>query len=802
MKASPGNESSIFLYRLKSVVSNIRPKHRFVAAVLEHRWIAAIAITALLSLVVHIWVPLRGIDTSHYFWLDHPEGLSTTTFGKWTHGASFGDGMSGEFPILYQYASDWLNNRLSDLMGVPPFQTQFFYGAVLPGILLISNFFFFNRLIASGAAAFLAAVMTAYMSDPVFVDPLYAYSGQWDPALTKAIYHVPATAIPLGTPQAVAYVLFVPALVSVYVGMIRASFAFAAIGGLVLGLLVQLSFLTFIGAVSAIGTGLSVAALVNDYRGGAPTIFLTRLALLAVGIGTIVIAARGSVTFLHLVLLWCILFGASLRELKNITFLFVIFVVALATALPLLVHLGSHWSSLARLAGKVNSDAPFLTTLIFFLPAWIATALLPFSPTIQKKQDEIAYLLGATLAILLLSKGELWGFVNHQYRFAITLLFPLSILCAIVLTSVQQRALTYLAAALLAWIAISTGRNMAAISGLTTPSIYNPRLYYGSRFGQFFYYVRVAPAEPVSDAFLRALGPLTADEKQSGSRRILLSPDEWVPNSLALGVSNLPAFNPDYRFIMDIGSFSDRLRIFCFLFPDYPYHLKDGLLTVSYVARVVLPPECNTDGSRLMDEGHLVAEINEPVLKMNILRLFDIRILADFNTPFGMVLKQHARAYRLEPVFSLDQAVIMKLPSLDTFPRLKNDGWHGDTWNIQVEIANPGSYAIVIAGKQLGHRFTKISVPNAATEKGHLYSDLFIGSAALKAGQNTLQLTACAEEFGRARFPEPTPIHFLAIVPANGLEKYIAISSSALSDTTIRCRSAVATSQNPQDSQR
>jgi hypothetical protein len=144
---------------------------------LKHRWFAVAVLSALLSIAVQIYVPLRTIDTNQYFWLDHGEGVSLTTMGKWTHGASFGDGMSGEFPVLYQYASEWLINRISDLIGVPPFQTQFFYGALFPGILLLSSFFFFNRLITHGGVAFLAALMVAYSSDPILIDPLYAYSG-------------------------------------------------------------------------------------------------------------------------------------------------------------------------------------------------------------------------------------------------------------------------------------------------------------------------------------------------------------------------------------------------------------------------------------------------------------------------------------------------------------------------------------------------------------------------------------------------------------------------------------------------
>jgi hypothetical protein len=744
---------------------------------LKHRWFAVAVLSALLSIAVHIYVPLRTIDTNQYFWLDHDEGLSLTTMGKWTHGASFGDGMSGEFSVLYQYASDWLINRISDLIGVPPFQTQFFYGAVLPGILLLSSFFFCNRLITHGGVAFLAALMVAYSSDPILIDPLYAYSGNSNILWIKAVFHVPAIAIALGTAQSVGWLLFIPALASVYLAVTRASFTFAVIGGLTLGLLFETSFLTFIGSVSAISMGLLVATLVKNYRAGEFAAFSARVVLLTVGIAIILTAANGTVTPLHIVLLWCLLFGLALQELKNMIFLFTSFVIAVATAFPLLFHFASNWSSLTRFANPVNVAMPLLITLIFFLPAWIAVAMLSLSLIAREKHDEIAYLLGATLSLVLLSKGELWGFINHQYRFAILLIFPLSILFAVVVLSIRKGVLKYLAIGLLAWMAISIGRNAAAIGGLLEPTVANPK-YYSGKLGSFYYYVGVTASGPVTDAFLRTVALVTAEDKRHGSQRILLSPDDWNGNALILGVSKLPAFLPLPWFIVDTTSLFDRLRVFCFLFPEF---LKSSLTHLE-------PGDCGVDGFHVFDHGHAVVKIHEPALKLNILKLFNIEVLADLNTAFGDLLRKYAHAYGLESVYFSDRAVIMKLPSLGMLPNLRSSGWRGGSWNISLAIENPGNYTVIVAGKHLGHRFTKIAVQDAARQRGQLYSDVFIGSAELEAGRHMLQLTACPGKFSGDPFPEPAPIHFIAVVPSKELEKYVSISTrTPPGDTNIGC---------------
>ncbi len=61
-------------------------------------------------------VARRGLDWP--IWLDHPEGTSLTTYGKWWvlpphHYLS--DGSSGDFPVYIYYLSDSLINLIAEL---------------------------------------------------------------------------------------------------------------------------------------------------------------------------------------------------------------------------------------------------------------------------------------------------------------------------------------------------------------------------------------------------------------------------------------------------------------------------------------------------------------------------------------------------------------------------------------------------------------------------------------------------------------------------------------------------------------
>jgi hypothetical protein len=741
-------------------------------------WLVVGAMAVALTLL-QILIPLRSVNGGEYFWERHSEGVSVTTMGRWLGAVKYSDGMSGEFSVLYQYFPNWLTNRLSDIFGLPPFEMQFYHGAFLPAILLTSAFLVIRLMVRSDQIALIAAVLMTLSADPILVDPLYRLAA-WDIDTTKGVLHVPATALALATTQGVAYVLFVPTLVGIYLAVVRGSVSFVVISGVLLGLLLQSSFLTFVAVVSAAGVGLTSWTLTKHFQTGMLRVARIKIAILVlVVVATVIYGRRQQVTNIHLVALWFVFFLMAIQDRRTFVSLAGIFLTSIITSLPLLLFMAEHWSALKQLDLPRNVATPVLTILIFFLPAWIATGTMLFSPVVREMPSEFSYLIGATVALFVFSQGELWGFQNHQYRFAITLIFPLSILLAIAALSQWKSALRYISVAMLLWLGISMLRTVAAIAGINE-NVYNAA-------GKFHYYVGLK-GNTSYDALLHAFSSLSSEDKLFGSRRILLPPEPKDPaevlmhNALLLGVSPLPGFLPDNRHIFDWAAYGDRMRIFCFLFPEYAFSEFDREHRICGSA----------DGSRIFHRGRAIATIRDQVLKVNILRLLGIRLLADLDTSFAPLLKKKADLYGLRSRFSSDVGAIMEVPPTIEFPAITNGRWQDGVWSIVITAPEPGDYAVVIAGAWLDRWFADIRFADTVNQGGSLLTDSWIGVARLTGGRNILRLTACPGQTGRSHAVELTPIHFIAVVPTKEIDKYISIVEwPAAGDQASPCRQGV-----------
>ena len=209
----------------------------------KNRFLLLAALISLLLAFLHVSAPLRGAGESRFFWSTHAEGVSLTTIGRWNNDLPARDGMSGEFHVLYQYLSDWIINRVANLIGRPPFEVQAFYGAFLSGALVLVVYLSVFNFVGSAPVALVSALMVALLSDPIRVDPLYLLAGESDTLYPKKIFHVPAGAIALGTSQGLGYFLFIPAIISVFISQWRGSYLYAVLAGLLFGLIAQISFL-------------------------------------------------------------------------------------------------------------------------------------------------------------------------------------------------------------------------------------------------------------------------------------------------------------------------------------------------------------------------------------------------------------------------------------------------------------------------------------------------------------------------------------------------------------------------------
>ena len=488
-------------------------------------------------------------------------------------------------------------------------------------------------------------------------------------------------------------------------------------------------------------------------------VLTAKAVLLVAGLSAVALFANGNFTVVHFVVLWAILFGAGVTNLRGAAVLSVTLLSSLVVASPLLLHLFEFRSAMARLETHHSVPVRLATLFIFFMPAWIALALLCFQKKPREHIYQLTYLIGAVVALLLSSKGDLWGFRNHQYRFAILLIFPLSILFAIAIFTRWRSGLRVVVTLLVVWVSASILRNLAGISGVDK-NIYNA-------LGAFYNYVDYSYADRDSETYLLTLRTATEEAKQAGSRRILLAPEYSYPkglrdSALALGVSQLPAFIPDYRYLIDTASYADRLRIFCFLFPGYPH----------FDAHTGLRACTGVDGSLILNEGRPIFSIRDPSLKANILDLLGIAVLADLGSPFRKELLKYADAYDMQAIMSSQHPLVMRRSARRDRPVITSKSRDAEGINFTVTAPSSSRYVVILAGQDILSRFSEIRFADKQEQRWELRRDVVIGEVALNAGANDLRLVGCRGT-KETQSPEQTPFYFVAAIRKDNFDNLI-----------------------------
>ena len=107
-------------------------------------------------------------------WIDHPEGLSLTTYGKWwvlpPH-QYLSDGSSGEFPVYVYYLSDSLINAIAEAVHAPPMAVQaVLYGPALGMAFLLLNYLSIAAVVRDPRVALVASLLLSLGGNSTFLD--------------------------------------------------------------------------------------------------------------------------------------------------------------------------------------------------------------------------------------------------------------------------------------------------------------------------------------------------------------------------------------------------------------------------------------------------------------------------------------------------------------------------------------------------------------------------------------------------------------------------------------------------------
>jgi len=705
--------------------------------------IAAFACAALIGLLyvspVLKDVLRTGLDWP--IWIDHPEGLIHTNTGKWLvtlpH-RPFVEGQTGEFPQYYPSLSDTLLNVAGRLLGAPAMTVQ----AVLFGPLLGSAFLLFNYLslaamLRDRRVALVASLILSLGGNSSFVD-------RHDPASglpLNAVLHVPFHVISLGTSQSLGWVLLLPTLSLGYLAYLDFSTKRALGAGLLLGVLFHSHTLTFVNVAAA---QLVYLVLANALERPRDRRFKAWLLALGLGAAAFVglVATRPTVSFSRVAAFGTLALAVTFLVDPNKRFYFWSYGAAGLLALPYVVLLVRHAGPLAVMQGgwnQVQMMTVGLTGFALFFAAYLLAAGLGYRWT--RDRSVLVWLSALLAATAFLAVNHLWGWGNHPYRYAIHLLFPLTILGALGLRDAPRP----LGATLGAWlgaVCFLNAWNFAAGRPVT---------------------VRFRVAEPERARFLETVRSVTAREIGSGLRLLppveLTYPRGLVQAAMLMNYSRIPAFIPDYRHVLWPERHHNRMGLFCFLFPGYP----------------------NADypfGWRACDEAldpdpELVT-ILDPRLRTQVLPLYRIGFAAAPAKPFSNHLKEAGPRYGWPLLVETANAAFVRteVAALPGVARLTPGESTRDTLAIRVETERAGAHVVILGGRRLEQRAPHVLLDGRPLEHGRRRGNWAVYGAELAAGAHRLELPSL--ETGAD--PEADYLYFAAVVSRDLAPQYVALA--------------------------
>lgn len=481
----------------------------------------------------------------------HEETVSLTSFGKWflypPH-RFMSDGLSGDFVVFYSYLSDLWVQILSRVLGweVMHFQAVF----VGPGLAVAFwgvNFWSCRVFGLSRAMSALSALLIQYGSSSkigYFFDR-HAFEDM------DARIHLPGGVISIASSQSWGWLLFLPVLAVLYRAYQSERKRDAILLGVVLGVLFQTHLLTFINVAACV-----VFALVCWGSEGRAWVRVSGAFLILVAI---FLVSGGPTNLGIFIAIAAVAVWALFRDRIKWKWYLTVGLSAIVTILPFVCVLILNRHLLDRDAYAIPSGFKFpyvINFFIFFMIAPLSIWLWKIKVAVDRR---VWSLLVVTFGVtFLFGFNQYWGWKNHPYRFLIHLIFPLAVLSVISLkTLLAHQRLRFLA--------------MALIGCLLASGVYE-RL----RSGHLMRGVGAYEALPSEDVlFLQNLRKLDL-----GPRWLAL-PDFAYPRISAstaavLNYVSTPAFFPDFRYVLDLRSYAERVKSFCREFPiDFRMIVRD-----------------------------------------------------------------------------------------------------------------------------------------------------------------------------------------------------------------------------------
>ena len=688
-------------------------------------------------------VARTGLDWP--IWVDHPEGLMNTSYGKWLALAPHRylvDGSTGEFPIYYACLSDTLINVLAVALGCPAMTVQaVIFGPLLGAAFLLLNYLSIAAVVSDRRVALGASLLISLGGNSTFLDRPDAISG----LPLNAVLHVPFHVISLATAQSLGWVLLLPCLSVMHLAYRDFTRRRAILAGVLFGVLFHAHTLTFVNVGAA---ELVYLVLANALERPRDRLFRAWLAALAVLAGAFLalVLTRPSVSFALLAALGSLVLLATFVVDPGRRFYLWCYGAAGLVALPYLAVLARHARALAAVQegwNQVQMMAVGLTGFAWFFVGYLFAAAFGCR-TLRDRPLRVfvSALLGSTA---LLAVNHLWHWGNHPYRFAIHLLFPLAILAALGLRDAPRP----LAAALGTWL------GAVCLFDASSFALGRPVT------------VRFRVADQERAAFLKTVREVTTSEAIGGRRLLgpveLTYPRGAVQATMLMNYSHIPAFVPDHRHVLWRERHYNRMGLFCFLFPGYPNN--------DY-------PFGRRGCEESLDPDPELGLVIDQRLKAGILPVYRIGFAGGPAKPFSTYVKDASLRYGWPIVTQTDNAALVRtdVPRLPGLARLGPGEFEGPLFAMEVTLDGPGPHVIVLGGRRLLERAPAIQLDGHPLEGGRRTANWAVFDAELAAGPHRLELPSHAS----GSDPQADYLYFAVVVHRARAGDYLGLASAEL----------------------
>ena len=702
--------------------------------------LAAVACAGLVGLM-YVGPVLRGVSRTGLdwpIWIDHPEGLIHTNAGKWLVAPPhrpFTDGNTGEFPQYYPNLSDNLMNLVGVPIGIPTMTVQaVLFGPLLGAAFLLANYLSLAAVLRDWRMALAASLLISLGGNATFVDRPDPASG----LSLHSVLHVPFHVISLATSQSLGWVLLLPTLCASYLAYREFTRARAGAAGLLLGLLFYSHTLTFVNVAAVELVYLAIANALERPRDARFKAWLLALGLIVAAFAFLA-ATRPTLSFTSLVGLGALALAATFWVDPNKRYYLWSFLPAALLALPYVALLARHRAAFAAMQdgwNQVQMMTVGLPGFALFFSAYFVAAALAYR--FGRERERLVWLTAFLATTGFLAVNHLWHWGNHPYRYAIHMLFPLSILAVLGLRDAPRP----LAALLGVWLsAVCVANVWGFAAGRPT--------------------VRFRVAEPDRARFLETVRAETGRAAASGTRLLtpveLTYPRGLVQATMLMNYSQIPAYVADYRHVLWPERHHNRMGLFCFLFPGYPNQ------DYPFGWRACDEP---------LDPDPELVTILDPRLKTAILPVYRIGYAAAPAKPFSNHLKDAGPRYGWPSLAETNNAAFVRtdVPALPGVARLAPASAPRGTLAIRIETDDAGPHALILGGRHLERRAPSVVLDGRALEQGRRRGNWAVFTADLASGAHRLELPELAE----GPDPEADYLYFAAVVRRDVASSYLA----------------------------